>query len=152
MHIAAHLESPTVPRSNRRYAPRRVLRLGTQLHESDARVVIQDLSATGLLIETGDGLAVEDRLLVELPRYGPAAATVVWQDGRLFGCKFDAAIPSAAISAAVLLSPPGDQQVQAEPGPDQSATPLAPRTRLLLIAGISVLLWAAIAAAVFLFS
>jgi hypothetical protein len=106
MHIAAELERPLEFGTNRRYAPRRTLTLGSVLHDSGSSVVIQDLSVTGLSLETSDPLSVGERLLVDLPLRGPTCATVVWRDGCLFGCEFEETVTPAEISAALLRAVP----------------------------------------------
>src|SRR4029450_4627975 len=80
---------------------------------SDVR--IHDVSETGLLIETAAELAVFDDLEIELPEVGFTPALVVWTSGRFYGCQFKERISQAAISAALLRSPPtpsNDQQIQ----------------------------------------
>jgi hypothetical protein len=121
MSLLAHLE-PSSSTSNRRSAARRTLRLqaaGATASEPGAQVVIHDLSLTGLLIETSAGLAAGERIDIEIPEAGPTEATVVWNSGRFFGCKFRRPIPPAALSSAILRSPPqsadenGDQVANA---------------------------------------
>ena len=110
MALLAHLD-PLDSTANRRGSPRRTLRLqalGTTSSEAAAPVVIQDLSRTGLLIETSAELAPGERIEVDLPEAGPAHAKVVWSSGRFFGCKFERPIPPAALSSAILRSPPVD--------------------------------------------
>ena len=122
MSLLAHLE-PSDPTSNRRSAARRTLRLqalGATASQPDAQVVIHDLSLTGLLIETSAGLAAGERIDVEIPEAGPTEAKVVWNSGRFFGCKFRRPIPPAALSSAILRSPPP----AAEENADQVANAL----------------------------
>ncbi len=120
MSLVAYLD-PTDSTSNRRASPRRTLRLqalGTTSSQSAAPVVIHDLSRTGLLLETSAELAAGERIDVELPEAGAAQAKVVWSSGRFFGCKFERPIPPAALSSAILRSPPADDH------PDQVASAL----------------------------
>jgi hypothetical protein len=108
MSLLAHLE-PSDSTASRRSAARRTLRLqalGATASQPDAQVVIHDLSLTGLLIETSAGLAAGERIDVEIPEAGPTEAKVVWNSGRFFGCKFRRPIPPAALSSAILRSPP----------------------------------------------
>jgi hypothetical protein len=108
MSLLAHLE-PSDSTSNRRSAARRTLRLqavGATASQADAQVLIHDLSLTGLLLETSAGLSAGERIDVEIPDAGLTEAKVVWNSGRFFGCEFRRAIPPAALSSAILRSPP----------------------------------------------
>lgn len=105
--ILARLE----PRESteRRGAPRRRLKLDSAVSipsGGDLEVIVHDLSATGLLIETGVDLRSGDELAVEIPGAGPTVATVMWVSGNYFGCEFKRPVPKAALSAAALRSPP----------------------------------------------
>jgi transcriptional regulator with XRE-family HTH domain len=112
----------------RRGAKRRQLRLNTEGLVGTggiAEVIIHDLSATGLLLETSVPLAVDESIEVELPEANRARAKVVWQSQNLFGCQFSAPLPRAVLSAAQLLSSPklaiGDQSHSDEPADDAAA-------------------------------
>jgi hypothetical protein len=107
--MALHLAKITIDpgTGERRYAPRRTLSLGT-LASSDPeswRVVIHDLSETGLRIQTGMLLDVGDEIEVELPEAEIAVARVVWSDDSTYGCEFLSPITRGAVSASLLLSP-----------------------------------------------
>jgi hypothetical protein len=94
--------------SERRGAARRRLQLethGATQAAAQIRVVIHDLSVSGLLIETIAQFSVGERLQVQLPQAGAAEALIVWNSGRFFGCRFVQPISTAAVSAALLLSP-----------------------------------------------
>lgn len=109
-----HLEPEA---SERRGSARRRLQLiteGTMPSSEDARVVILDLSVTGLLIESSAPLSVGDLLTVNLPEARTAEAIVMWNSGRYFGCKFTGPIPAAVVSAAQLLSPAAHNEGDAE--------------------------------------
>ncbi len=107
-----HLEE----RTDRRRAPRRTLRLeaaGGSSSNPNGKVLIHDLSLTGLLIETASSLPVGSKLQVELPEAGAVGAEVVWNTGRFYGCRFTKGISKAALSAALLRTPahvPDDRQ------------------------------------------
>ncbi len=108
MSLLAHLE-PNGSAGNRRSSARRTLRLqvaGATAAQPAAQVLIHDLSLTGLLIETSAGLAAGERIDVEIPDSGLTEARVVWNSGRFFGCEFRRPIPPAALSSAILRSPP----------------------------------------------
>jgi len=96
-------------RGERRSGARRALRLsvGANLRGSPDRVVrVHDLSETGALIETSELLAHGEQFEVIMPLAGAIDAVVVWQSGNFYGCEFNRAVPSAAISAALLRSEP----------------------------------------------
>lgn len=91
----------------RRYATRRTLSLGTlaSTDPSSWRVVIHDLSETGLRIQTGMPLSVGDEIEVALPEAETAIARVVWTEDTTYGCEFLTPITKGAVSASLLLSP-----------------------------------------------
>jgi hypothetical protein len=66
---------------------------------------VHDLSRTGLLIETDARLAPGDTVEIALPHVELVNAQVVRARGRLFGCRFEQPIATAALSAALLRSP-----------------------------------------------
>lgn len=106
MSLLAHLE-PEKGKAERRSSRRRKLSLETVAEASpDSRVVIHDLSEQGMLLESHIALAVGEKLDLVIPEAGSATASVVWSSGHYFGCKFDKAIASAAVSGALLRSPP----------------------------------------------
>lgn len=92
---------------DQRGAVRRTLQLETPVANdlSSWRVVINNLSETGMSFETSLGLALGDTLELGLPQAGAVEARVVWTDGDAFGCQFVQPISKAAVSAALLLSP-----------------------------------------------
>jgi transcriptional regulator with XRE-family HTH domain len=104
MVIHAHLEEPQgVPDKSRE--PRRTLQLetrGVTTLGDAAHVLIHNVSATGLLLETQTPLDAGQQLMIDLPQAGARLATVVWQSGHLLGCQFDVPITPAALSAAQL--------------------------------------------------
>ena len=105
MSIPAQLEdfgSPTAPRGARRTL--RLLAAGATAGGEARAVTIHNISATGLLLEGPEALAVGEVLALELPAAGERRAEVVWTSGRLAGCRFDAPLSPAALSAAQLQS------------------------------------------------
>lgn len=68
-------------------------------------VVIHNLSASGMLIETASDLDVGQHIMVALPEAPDVSATVVWRSGALAGCRFDQPLPRRALSAAQLRNP-----------------------------------------------
>lgn len=97
---------------NERGTPRLHMRLeapGSVEGSGSALVVIHNLSATGMLIETASDLAIGQRIMVALPEAPDCAATVVWRSEALAGCRFDRPLSHAMLSAAQLRNPlPGD--------------------------------------------
>jgi hypothetical protein len=145
--------------------PRHQLRLPVEGSTVPAcGALIHNLSRTGMLIETTDDLAVGETIQVELPHAGVLQAEVVWHSERLFGCQFHQAISKAAVSAALLRSPapvPGPAELPplAEAVAPQDPSPegwdrgdvdsagvrrLPARTRLMVIAGLSIACWAVV--------
>lgn len=113
MAIKAHLDQPaTTPdaaSASQRSAPRRALWLETSGFFADAgpdgieaNVTIHNISAAGLLLETGLGLTEGEQLALDLPEAGAVIATVVWRSERLYGCAFAEPLTPAALAAAQL--------------------------------------------------
>jgi transcriptional regulator with XRE-family HTH domain len=106
MVIAAHFDkSPDTAGKAR--DPRRMLRLearGLTASGDSARVLVHNISASGLLLESDATLAQDERIDVDLPQVGTMSARVIWASGTYYGCQFDAAISSAVLSAAQLRS------------------------------------------------
>lgn len=90
-------------------APRRTLQL--EVHGTSAlgtaRVLVRNISTTGLLIESTLDLPAGEILSFDLPHAGPTRAKIVWASGDLFGCQFHTPITPAVLAAAQLqgLSP-----------------------------------------------
>jgi len=120
-------------------------------------VTIHDISNTGLLLETGASLAERQKFDVELPEIGVTQATVVWASARYFGCRFNAPVSRAAVSAALLRNP----IVLADPASEERAWEtlgahfeelsratdlgeLSFARKMRVIVGISLVLWALI--------
>lgn len=102
-------------KAERRDTIRRTLRLVAEVSYSrdSARVLILNLSESGVLIETAAVLVVGESFELELPEAGTVVARVVWQRGREFGCEFDSPVPKGAVSAALLQSPPARETASA---------------------------------------
>lgn len=162
--LKAHLEA--VPdRGDVRAALRHKLSLevrGTTFSGDAANVLIHNISLTGLLIETSVDLQIGEAFEVEVPHVGVRSAVIIWSSGRLFGCEFEAAVPNAAISAALLQTPAegSSRSASADAYPtnvqedyvndDVSRQPvkLPIRTRALIIFSFSLLAWAVIVSAI----
>jgi transcriptional regulator with XRE-family HTH domain len=103
MAIKAHLDSYDTC-EGQRIAPRRALHLETSgfAAGAEANVTIHNISAAGLLLETGLDLATGEQLALDLPEAGAVTATVAWRSERLYGCAFEQALGAAALAAAQL--------------------------------------------------
>lgn len=104
MAIKAHIDMPASG-TNQRSAQRRALRLeasGFAPGGGGANVVIHNISAAGLLLETGLDLSQGEQLSLELPEAGTVTALIVWRSDRLYGCAFEQALRPAALAAAQL--------------------------------------------------
>ena len=112
MTMLAHFEEPAETEGDRRRSARRALRLdveSTAESRGIAHVTIHDLSLTGVLIETSTPLGAGETFEVDVPGTGKIEATVVWNSGEFYGCQFQESISTAALSAALLRSPPRDE-------------------------------------------
>lgn len=106
MAIAARLEQSSETQGTQR-EPRRTLRLeakGTLPSGGAAEVMVHNISATGLLLESRVALAEGERIEIDLPHAGATWAEVVWTSGTYFGCRFDMPISGATLNAAQLRS------------------------------------------------
>lgn len=104
MAIKAHLGSPAAI-DGQRAAPRRALRLeasGLAPDGEETNVTIHNISAAGLLLETGLALTTGEQLALDLPEAGIVTAVIVWRSEQLFGCAFEQALAPAALAAAQL--------------------------------------------------
>ncbi|MBU7580857.1 MAG: helix-turn-helix domain-containing protein [Porphyrobacter sp.] len=105
MAIKAHLDQSPLPADNQRSAPRRALWLETSgvfAGAGEANVTVHNISAAGLLLETGLVLAEGEQLALDLPEAGAVVATVAWRSERLYGCAFARPLGAAALAAAQL--------------------------------------------------
>lgn len=124
MPMLAHFADGSEAVERRRSARRSLqLDIAGAPESASAQVTIHDLSLSGALLETSIALGIGERFSVELPHAGGVEAVVVWNSGEFYGCQFTAPIPPAALSAALLLSPP-------RPPADVAALPPSPITEL----------------------
>ena len=104
--LLAELQTEPSTRDDRRAVRRRVrLELPTRSSRHATRVLIHDLSETGLMMQTVAELAVGEVFEVELPQVGLSSARVVWKRETQYGCEFLSPVTKAAVSAALLLAP-----------------------------------------------
>jgi transcriptional regulator with XRE-family HTH domain len=111
MGIAAHFDTSPAQElrdgSGASREPRRTLLLearGETASGTAAEVMIHNISASGLLLETASGLAQGESLDIDLPEAGRTRAEVIWTSGMLYGCAFAEPLGHAALSAAQLRS------------------------------------------------
>ena len=98
---------PAAPGAEARGSARRKLSLpagGVQNGNTGIKVLIHNISETGLLLESDVDLSAGDRIEIDLPHAGDSSATVVWVSDRFLGCRFDTPVSAATLSAAQLRS------------------------------------------------
>jgi transcriptional regulator with XRE-family HTH domain len=84
---------------------RRKLRLearGATASGGETAVLVHNISATGLLLESDQPLEIDEWIEIDLPQAGGTWAKTMWTSGRLAGCQFVAPISTAALSGAQL--------------------------------------------------
>ena len=126
------------------------------------KVIVYDISDTGLLIETESRLKVGELIEVNLPQAGLMEAEIMWVGGEIYGCRFTHELPQAALSATRLngdFTRPnsGDTLETTMIAPynftAQSAMALASElslgARLWIIIGLTMSLWIMIGATTF---
>lgn len=69
-------------------------------------VHVNNLSRTGMLLETGAPLSVGERVQILLPEGECCSAIVVWANETIFACEFERTLTTATISRVQLQSPP----------------------------------------------
>lgn len=121
MPITAHFEDPPGGPGQSR-ARRRVLQLEAEgaLGTGEAtRVLIHNVSAGGLLIETATALAEGETIAIDLPLAGQTPAEVIWASGTFYGCRFAGGLPLAVLSAMQLRAEaaPLPAQLPSRPAP-----------------------------------
>ena len=123
------------------------------------KVVVHDISDTGLLIETECKLKAGEMIEVNLPQAGLMEAEIMWEGGEIYGCRFTHELPPAAISAARLGG--GFTRPNAGNALKRNVTPLlqnsgqatmamagelSPGARLWIIIGLASSLWVMVGA------
>jgi hypothetical protein len=81
-----------------------------------------------MLIETAAVLAPFERLEIALPHVGIAAAVIIWNSGRYYGCEFEEPLSPATISAALLRSTPEGGPISLRGSPAPNSIPLEKRS------------------------
>lgn len=108
-------------------ASRRSLRLEVtgELNGSRANVTVHNISASGLLVETAQPLAVGEWFNLTLPEAGTVEAEVIWVSDRLHGCRFAEPVSRAVLSASELrgvVAPPAATEEETAPQAPAGAT------------------------------
>ncbi|HKX89470.1 MAG TPA: helix-turn-helix domain-containing protein [Sphingopyxis sp.] len=88
-------------------ASRRQLRLplhGSKATGTEIEALVHNISATGMLVESGAPLEIGEVIEINLPHSGKTATRVIWTSGQLAGCQFEIPISPATLSAAQLRS------------------------------------------------
>lgn len=118
MPIYAHFEDITGDPQRPRAARRQLLleSQGSTASGHTARVLIHNVSATGLLIESAVALSEAERIEIALPQVGTTSAHVVWTSENFYGCRFDTPVPASALSALELYSRRPAAPAPGEPG------------------------------------
>lgn len=111
----AQISSPAVS-ADRRSAERRVITFGFDAYDaqSNSRIVILNLSRTGMLLQTSADLQVGEKFQVEIPESGLVEAKIMRRNDDQFGAMFDSPISQAALSAVLLASPAGPPSLDQE--------------------------------------
>jgi transcriptional regulator with XRE-family HTH domain len=96
---------------------------GALISGNAAKVLVHNISATGLLLESPVSLAIDEKIGIQLPHAGANWAKVIWASGNLYGCQFETPVSAATLSAAQLRSAVGqetDIAARSEPPADGS--------------------------------
>lgn len=138
------MNTPDWPQEDeRRSETRRHLLFATSARGGDGDsqpVLVRDISARGLLLETEENALLDKTIWVNLPAAGEIEATVIWQGDKLAGLRLDNHLSQATIdavrddgAAAHAEQPSPDEEPDA-PLPRSAAHSLAARLKQLRIA------------------
>jgi transcriptional regulator with XRE-family HTH domain len=118
MPISAHFEDLPIDPLRPRAARRQLLleSEGSTASGQTAPVLIHNVSATGLLIESTIALGEAERIEIALPQVGMMSAHVVWTSESFYGCRFETPVPASVLSALELSSQPSVVPDPGEPG------------------------------------
>lgn len=129
--------------NERRSETRRHLLFATSARGEDGQsqpVLVRDISARGLLLETEDGVTLDPVVEVNLPEAGDVEAHVIWQGDKLAGCRLDAHLSQPTIDAvrakgeAAHAERPEPADELDAPAPRSTARTLAARLKQLRLA------------------
>lgn len=137
------MDTPDWPsESERRSEARRHLLFATTVLGEGGEtqpVLVRDISARGLLLETEEGVTLDEPFTVNLPEAGDIAAHVIWKGEKLAGCRLDNHLSQATIDAvratgeAAHEAQPEDSETSQAPIPRTAARTLAARLKQLRI-------------------
>lgn len=101
----------------------------------DQPVLVRDISSSGLLLETEEGVILDEDLIVTLPETGDVEAHVIWQGDKLAGCRLASELSQATIDAvrASGEAAHAEQAGSDQPMPRTAARTLAARLKQLRI-------------------
>lgn len=88
--------------NERRSETRRHLLFATTVRGQNGEsqpVLVRDISARGLLLETEDGVTLDPTIGIHLPEAGDVEAHVIWQGDKLAGCRLDVHLSQVTIDA-----------------------------------------------------
>lgn len=129
--------------NERRSETRRHLLFATSARGEDGQsqpVLVRDISARGLLLETEDGVTLDRVVSVNLPEAGDVEAHVIWQGDKLAGCRLDSHLSQPTIDAvrakgeAAHAERPEQADDMDAPVPRNTARTLAARLKQLRLA------------------
>lgn len=112
----------------RRSEERRHLLFATTARGADGAnqpVLVRDISARGLLLETEEGVILDSPIAVSLPEAGDVEAHVIWQGDKLAGCRLDDHLSQATIDA---VRDRGDAAHAEQFDDGDASDPAVPRT------------------------
>lgn len=113
------MDTPDWPsESERRSETRRHLLFATTARGENGEtqpVLVRDISARGLLLETEEGVTLDEPFTVNLPEAGEIAAHVIWKGEKLAGCRLDNHLSQATIDA---VRAKGEAAHEAQPDDD----------------------------------
>jgi transcriptional regulator with XRE-family HTH domain len=112
----------------RRSEERRHLLFATTARGVDGNnqpVLVRDISARGLLLETEEAGGLDKTIMVSLPEAGDIEAHVIWQGDKLAGCRLETHLTQATIDA---VRATGDAAHEEQPGADAPVPRTAART------------------------
>lgn len=98
-------------------------------------VLVRDISARGLLLETEEGAVLDRTISVALPEAGEVAAQVIWHGDKLAGCRLEDHLSQGTIDAVRSKGEAAHAEQPADdtPVPRSAARTLAARLKQLRI-------------------